>query len=701
VRQSLAIATHVMPLSRHARLVKIRCASVQELENQMQANHETAQSYIELLRRTCPAEHLLEAKVTKKGGAPAQTAKRLVLGRLTQLHDLGPLEKERGDLYSSSVAGRKTFFRFAVTTAPNRLPWFNITEAELETLQARDAILLIVWNPSEASQWCRNLVLFAVPTGDLLQGYRQHASQILQSMLQVAHRKVLTNEALFPTLVKAVRSSVDIQSISEGSTSIDHLKEFRRQFVDHINEFRSIAPPYGEVSGFETARYVAGKIKDRLFALLLGIQPTNGLSAFSVRHNKTNSLLLNGDERLVVELDLGPLERQNLQSSYEQPDKDGSYLTASDGVEVDKDIDASSPELIDRPYDPTKSKIDTRVVTIDLLSKRIAEEEVDLAPPFQRKAGLWSPKQKSQLIESLLIRIPLPAFYFDATNDARWLVVDGLQRLTTFREFLLEELELYGLEYLTAYEGKRFKELPRALQRIILESQVTVHLIQPGTPPEVKFNIFRRINTGGLALTLQEIRHALNQGPVIKLLADLAFSEEFVEATTHSISSDRMADRELVLRFLAFTVTSFREYRVPDMDVFLSVEMGRLNKLQAKYPELRRRFVQAMDAARSILGRQAFRKQYYIHQSRSPVNKALFESWSVVLGSLTQDQIRILIERKQSVVDAAIALNNSDDFHRAISQGTQDVTKVRKRFESVQSLIEQVLNDPVLRTPQL
>ncbi len=274
--------------------------------------------------------------------------------------------------------------------------------------------------------------------------------------------------------------------------------------------------------------------------------------------NKTNTPLLRLDDSLWSQIPLSHKESLALEAAY------------TELVEVEEDEYPDVTEPIAHPYDPTKSKIDTRPLTIDLLVKRIKENEIDLSPPFQRRAGLWTQKQKSQLIESLLIRIPLPAFYFDATNASRWLVVDGLQRLTTFKEFILGEMRLEGLEYLIQCNGKTFLELPRPLRRDIEENQVTLHLIQPGTPPEVKFNIFRRVNTGGLVLTPQEIRHALNQGPIVGLLTELAQSHEFLEATTHSISSNRMADREFVLRFLAFASTSYRDYKVADMDAFLA-----------------------------------------------------------------------------------------------------------------------------------
>lgn len=171
-------------------------------------------------------------------------------------------------------------------------------------------------------------------------------------------------------------------------------------------------------------------------------------------------------------------------------------------------------------------------------------------------AGIWQPKKQSLLIESILIRIPLPAFYIDASDDKRWIIIDGLQRLTTLYNFIIEEddkkrLHLRDLEFL----GKQLRldapakerldtwdKLPRDLQRRIDETQVTLYLVQPGTPAKVKFNIFKRINTGGVPLSGQEIRNALNLGKSTDLLNELAQSEPFKVATDNSVSPMRMTD---------------------------------------------------------------------------------------------------------------------------------------------------------------
>lgn len=358
-----------------------------------------------------------------------------------------------------------------------------------------------------------------------------------------------------------------------------------------------------------------------------------------------------------------------------------------------EDEDSGSDTIVE-PFDPTKIRIETKPLTVDLLVKRIREDEIDLATSFQRRAGLWSDHAQSRLVESLLTRIPLPAFYMDASDEDHWLVVDGLQRLTVFRRFIIDqELALSNLEFLTSYNGKKFSQLPRSLQRRIEETQVTAYLIQPGTPPEVKFNIFKRINTGGVPLSPQEIRHALNQGPAAEMLEDLAEEDVFQTVAGQFLRDGRMTDRECVLRFLAFVISPYEQYGASrDLDGFLNEQMRRLNDMpQSERDTLEQRFVRSMRAAEKLFGDDAFRKRYREDDRRKPINKALFEAWSVNLDRLGDAELSQAVQRRAAVRAAFIRLMANREFEAAISQGTGDVRKVQLRFGEIATLLKEVL----------
>ncbi len=380
-----------------------------------------------------------------------------------------------------------------------------------------------------------------------------------------------------------------------------------------------------------------------------------------------------------------------MSNSKQQVEEELENADLSLGIDPDED------ESIIQPFDPELIRVETRPMTIDLLLQRIRYEELNLAPDFQRRGGIWNNRTKSRLIESILIRIPLPAFYMDATDEDQWVVIDGLQRLTTLKMFVNDEsLKLCELEFLIQLNNKTFSELPRNLQRRIIETQVTVYLIEKGTPSEVKFNIFKRINTGGLPLSLQEIRHALNQGKSTKFLEKLASLPEFRNATDGSVDSKRMADREFILRFLAFVIYPYSEYKATEFDSFLSDVMAEINGMSEKeLNDLERKFSQAMTAAYEIFGNDAFRKRDRLNASRKPVNKALFESWSVNFSKLNHEQIQTLIERKDQLKDGFIRLMNDREveprFDSAISQGTGDTRKVKRRFSGIEQLIQEVL----------
>jgi hypothetical protein len=372
-------------------------------------------------------------------------------------------------------------------------------------------------------------------------------------------------------------------------------------------------------------------------------------------------------------------------------------LGLSTGVEAE----GQAPEpLIHDPFDPAKIDVITRTMTVDLLLARIRRGVLDLAPDFQRFAGIWNEVAQSKLIESLLLRIPLPTLYAAESGEDSWVVVDGIQRLTSIARFVdpsivgSSPLRLHGMEYLRSYEGDTYPQLPGALQTRINETELIVHLIRAGTPEPVKFNIFARLNTGGTPLTLQELRHALIPGRARTLLKELADGEPFRDATQGSVKPQRMADREMVLRFLAFRLTEPSDYPRGDLDDFLRKAMKRLNDLPEQQIErLSSDFSRSMYAAVAVFGQHAFRKVFAGQRGRLPINKALFEAESVGLAKLSGHELARLRERQEKVLARLAELMEDGPFLQAISVGTGDAEKVRLRFSAVENMLREVAND--------
>ncbi len=362
--------------------------------------------------------------------------------------------------------------------------------------------------------------------------------------------------------------------------------------------------------------------------------------------------------------------------------------------------DSEGGTRIDEPFNPAFIQVQPKTTVLDLLLRRIKSNAIELHPDFQRNEGVWSKVAKSRLIESLLIRIPIPAFYFDASDDDRWLVIDGLQRLSTIRDFVNGELKLTGLEFLHNMEGKTYSQLPPSLQRRIDETEVVCYIILPGTPPRVKFDIFRRINTGGEPLSPQEIRHALNMGICTMLLKHLSESDAFKEATMNGIQAKRMADRECIMRYLAFKDIDISDYRKNDYNSFLNDAMRSFNEVHAGQTldsapirAIIDEFTCTMRYAHDLLGKLAFRKMDVGRQTRSPVNKSLFEAWSVNLHRLTPTEREVLLARKDVLIERFRAkMSNDNEFLQSVTQGTGSVARVHKRFGAVRQIIEETLN---------
>lgn len=356
------------------------------------------------------------------------------------------------------------------------------------------------------------------------------------------------------------------------------------------------------------------------------------------------------------------------------------------------------PDMVE-PFDPSKIKIQPKQDTLRNLIDRLRESEIDLNTDFQRHGELWDHGKMSRLIESILIRFPLPAFYFDASNDDCWLVVDGLQRLSSIRKFVVETdsskcLRLSGLEYLKDLKGKTYEELNRTYKRRIAECPVTYFQILPGTPDEVKYSIFRRINTGGLTLTNQEIRNALAKESQRKFLQKLA-DNPYLKATMGD-QSKRMLDHELVLRFLAFYHKDYMGSK-KNIAEYLDEVMDDISRLSDQEKDaLEKAFAEGIERSFNVFGDRAFEKRSDGEEDirRKRKNTTLFEVWTVSLAKLSQPEAARLVEQRDLLNERhRVEMDPNKEYYRSISLATQKRDHVRIRYATVNKIIHEVLHD--------
>lgn len=378
-----------------------------------------------------------------------------------------------------------------------------------------------------------------------------------------------------------------------------------------------------------------------------------------------------------------------------------------DVLDLDEERD-NEHDMISTPFDPVSVDIADRKLTIGSLLERLKHGELTLTPDFQRRANLWDTPRKSRLIESVLLRIPLPSFYFSEDSEGNFEVVDGLQRLCAIFHFVdfsalnaatqskLNPLRLEGLQYLIEKEGSTFAELERPFQRRINELEINVNVIRASTPKPVMFNVFARLNQGGLPLSAQEIRNAIFPGQWRSEIRSLAQSQTFLDATGEKIPTDRQQDMEMILRFIALWALQPTFMRPADqvLDKFLNdtVEIRLPDWTMSDWKLARSAFERGIIAAVRVFGRHAFRKSHHNLQ-RSPINKGLFEAQTICLASLSDKEIDILAENSE-VVSAKFGQQMDETKSKlstVLRSGTGHAESSNSRVEEIMKIFREVL----------
>ncbi|MGJ1327473.1 DUF262 domain-containing protein [Sphingobacterium multivorum] len=370
--------------------------------------------------------------------------------------------------------------------------------------------------------------------------------------------------------------------------------------------------------------------------------------------------------------------------------------------EIEEEL-GNENSITEVPFNPNDISINIVPRNIGQLVEMLEYDEI-LIPKYQRLPNLWDAKKKSRFIESLMLSLPIPLFYFDEGEDKKWRVIDGLQRISTLEHFILADkkddtlsgnnvaFRLQDLEFRTEFNGKLWAELPKDVQRRISTNQVTINLIGKGTPDAVKFNIFSRINQGGIELAPQEIRTALFQGYRIDFLEELlspdsAEGQSFLKATDNSIPSKRQQDLDFITRFITFYLLNYSAYE-PDMDSFLTKGTKEIPIDIILQSDIKDRFRKAMELAFNIFGRDAFRKSREVTDKRKPINKPLFEVISVSFAKCSDDTRIAVLNDRENFIEQFRQIQQDDKFWSSITTGTATKERVKLRHEEFKKLID-------------
>jgi hypothetical protein len=309
-----------------------------------------------------------------------------------------------------------------------------------------------------------------------------------------------------------------------------------------------------------------------------------------------------------------------------------------------------------------------------------------ILPEFQREY-VWDNAKASRLIESLLLSLPIPPLFFSETVDAKYEIVDGHQRVYSIVRYLDNQFALSGLRIQSEFKGSRFFKLPEREQRYLKTRMMRAIIIGAGSHPTMKFEVFERLNTGGLALNAQEIRHALYGGALNDLLRELEAYEGFRKVLDIARPRKRMVDRELILRFFGLR-DRLEQYRTPLLR-FLNDYMRDNRDPSADWLDSHRSsFKSTIDTIHSVLGPSAFR---VIDIEGQPVeraiNRAVFDAEMVSFSFADSGVIqRHSHEIKQNIA----ALFHDAGFQDTIRRSTGDRVRLMTRIGKVIGILERV-----------
>lgn len=344
-------------------------------------------------------------------------------------------------------------------------------------------------------------------------------------------------------------------------------------------------------------------------------------------------------------------------------------------------------DILNIPPAERRLRTETYDFTVSTLVDYLREGHISI-PKFQR-GYVWSKTQASRLIESLIINCPIPVIYLSQNNDETLSVIDGNQRVNSINLYLKDEYELKGLSAYPELEGLLFSDLDPRFQRHILNRTLRCICILKDTHPQIKFDVFERLNTGSVKLSAHELRHGLYMGSLMKKIEGLSRNNIFKKLTMTE-NDKRMKTDELILRFFAF-LNGWENYNKPLADFLNKYCERNRNMDDNSLLLLESKFLSTLTKVNAVLGNKSFRT--FDQQHKSPkFNAALFDAQMIAFAELDIQQLQIDKLEQENFVEENYEFIASEPFVRYISSGTTDKNSVVGRITVYKNFISSILN---------
>lgn len=342
--------------------------------------------------------------------------------------------------------------------------------------------------------------------------------------------------------------------------------------------------------------------------------------------------------------------------------------------------------------------------SVEYLNKLCKRGRLNLQPDFQRRF-VWDAIKASSLIESLLLDVPIPVIYLAEDIDGVFSVIDGQQRLNSIFSFIDGKFpdgkffNLLRLNILRQLNGKCYRNMDAAFQEKLDSATLSTVIIKKESDPDLKFDIFERLNTGAVKLNDQELRNCMFRGNYLNLAKELSADSDFRYIIGLKGPDNRMKDVEYVLRFGAFYHQTYLKYS-QSMKVFLNHELQQYQNMSSEQEEdFKAQFKKAVQINHSLFGNRSFRKimrgdesdPNAIWKVTKVVNSALYD---LMMVSFLQYDKNMIYRNMDAVREAYIWLmSENQSFIDAVEKWTNSPENVRTRFETFNKILRDIFNN--------